>query len=257
MPATPYPDVNSLLARLLAELQTVLDQRLSGLYLYGSLVWGDFDPTVSDIDLLAVTSADLDAAALAALQAMHTDFAAHHPAWDGRIEVAYVPVHALATFRTHASPIAVISPGEPFHVKQAGGDWLVNWYFVREVGRTLYGPPPHTFIGPIAREEFVQVVRDHAQAWPVWVEDAHTRQAQAYAILTLCRALYTVRLGEQASKPQAAAWAAAYLPAWADLIQQALVWRKTPYDPTVDHAASLDAARRFVRAVAALIASPP
>lgn len=257
MPATSYPDVNSLLARLLAELQTVLDQRLAGLYLYGSLVWGDFDPAISDIDLLAVTATDLDAAALAAVQAMHTDFAAHHPAWDGRIEVAYVPAHALATFRTHAGPIAVISPGEPFHVKQADRAWLVNWYLVREVGRTLYGPPPQTFIGPIAREEFIQVVREHAQAWPVWVEDAHTRGAQAYAILTLCRALYTVHHRGQASKPQAAAWAAAYLPEWAALIRQALVWRRTPADPSVDHAATLDAARRFVGDVAARIAATP
>jgi hypothetical protein len=257
MPTAPDPAVAALLNELSTGIQTALGDRLAGLYLYGSLVWGDFDPAISDVDLLAVTASTLDETALDGLRAMHDAFAARHPAWDDRIEVAYVPAAGLATFRTEASPIAVISPGEPFHVKPAGRDWLVNWYLVREAGRTLYGPPPSAFIGPIAHEEYIQVVREHAAAWPVWVEDATTRGAQAYAILTLCRALYTVHHGMQPSKRQAAVWAAAYLPEWADLIRQALVWRTTPADSTADPAATLDMTRRFVAAVAAHIASLP
>ena len=54
---TAYPEVNSLLEEISSEMQSVLGGQLTGLYLYGSLVWGDFDLEISDIDLLAVTVA--------------------------------------------------------------------------------------------------------------------------------------------------------------------------------------------------------
>src|SRR6478672_8075629 len=123
---TPYADVNELLAQLLAAMQGVLGPKLVGVYLYGSLVTGDFDHGSSDVDLLAALSADLDAPELAALHQMHQAFADTHQYWAGRIEVAYISVAGLQTFRTQRTPIAVISPGEPFHLKDAGKDWLLN-----------------------------------------------------------------------------------------------------------------------------------
>ena len=62
---------------------------------------------------------------------MHYDFVATNQKWDDRIEIAYLAVIALKTYRSHVSQIAVISPGEPFHVKEAGKDWLINWCVVR------------------------------------------------------------------------------------------------------------------------------
>lgn len=56
MKPTPYEDVNTLLGALLARIRSVLGINLVGVYLYGSLPSGDFDPDVSDIDLLAVKS---------------------------------------------------------------------------------------------------------------------------------------------------------------------------------------------------------
>jgi len=53
---TNLVDIKNLLDLLLVEIQKVLGKKLKGLYLYGSLVWGDFDIGVSDIDLLATTS---------------------------------------------------------------------------------------------------------------------------------------------------------------------------------------------------------
>jgi hypothetical protein len=91
---------------------------------------------------------------------------------------------------------------------------------VREVGVTLYGPPPRALIPEIAQSEFVEAVREQAEAWKEWVFKMSTPGAQSYAVLTLCRALlYTHTHGRQASKKQAASWARAYLPRWAPLIQ--------------------------------------
>ncbi|MEZ0537617.1 nucleotidyltransferase domain-containing protein [Caldicellulosiruptoraceae bacterium PP1] len=51
---TPYEDINHLLNSLLSRIQNIFGTKFLGFYLYGSLVWGDFDKDISDIDLLAV-----------------------------------------------------------------------------------------------------------------------------------------------------------------------------------------------------------
>jgi len=243
---TPHNDINYLLTELLTAMQTILGEQLVGLYLYGSLVTGDFDPQVSDIDLLAVIASELSDEAFYALHTMHDNFVARHKEWDNRIEVAYVSAAALKTYRTQRSLIAVISPGEPFHHKEAGRDWLINWYLVREKGVTLFGPTPDKFIDLITKEEWLQAVREYTSVWREWIQHTYQRKEQAYAILTLCRAYYTLSKGEYPSKKQAALWAAEKLPEWASFIKQALVWRSTAHDEDVDHVTTIEETRRFV-----------
>ncbi len=56
---TLYPDVNAVLTILLDGAQSVLGDHFIGLYLYGSLASGDFNPQTSDVDFLVVTDTDL------------------------------------------------------------------------------------------------------------------------------------------------------------------------------------------------------
>lgn len=244
---TPYADINALLAQLLSRVQAILGKKLVGCYLFGSLVTGDFDHRCSDIDLLAALSSDLDENELASLQKMHLDFARKHEEWDDRIEVAYFSVAGLKTYRSHASPLAIISPGEPFHLKEAGRDWLMNWYTVREKGIALFGPSPKTLIDPISKAEFIYAVQEYAKLWRERVQHIPQRRpSQAYAILTMCRVLYTSQKGEQVSKQWAALWAAKEFPRWASLIHNALTWRENWRDEHVDHEATLPETQQFV-----------
>ena len=208
---------------------------------------GDFDPECSDIDLLAVTGLDVDKREFMGLQEMHCAFARVHKEWDNRIEVAYLSTAALKTFRVQRSQIVVISPGEPLNIKDAGDDWLMNWYVVREQGVTLFGPPPETLIAPITKEEFLHSVREHAREWKEWIEHAQERKAQSYAMLTMCRALYAVTNGAQASKKQVVLWVEQQWPEWAELVQKALTWRAEPYVEPVDHGATYPQTVRFVQ----------
>lgn len=255
---TPYPDVNALIDTLTAQMRAILGDRLIGVYLYGSLVTGGYTDDLSDVDLLAAIASDLTDAEFAALEAMHRGIVAAFPRWDDRIEIAYLSLYGLQTFKTEHSPIAVISPGEPFNRKTAGRDWLMNWYLVLE-GLTLYGPPPQTIVAPISSAERAACVREHALAWPTWVKEADHLGFQAYAILTLCRALYTVTTGGHVSKQAAADWAADALPEWADLIRDALRWRLASRDatPAADARATLSETRRFVQAVTDRIRQMP
>lgn len=256
MPQADVPEVDALLGELQTQVQATLSDALLGLYLYGSKVTGGYTVGVSDVDLLAVTTTALDDVTLQALRGMHTTLEAAYPAWRDRIEVAYVPFEALQTFRQRPSAIAVISPGEPFHTVEAGCAWLVNWWVVRHQGVALLGPPPSELIPPIDTVEFLAIVREHAREWPSWVQGMREhRGGQAYAILTLCRALYACAHGEQTSKQEAAAWAQGRYPQWAPLIADALLWRLEPAPRSPQHRATYALTERFVRFAAEEIAN--
>ncbi len=246
---TPYTDINELLDILLCQMQKILGNKLVGLYLYGSLVTGDFDKDISDIDLLAVTTSDIDDKEFDDLQKMHHDFVTIHKQWDERIEIAYLSVTALKTFKLLRSKIAIISPGEPFHVKEAGNDWTINWYVVHEKGIALFGPSPKTLIDPISKEEFIHAVQAQTKAWDEWINHMYKRKSQAYAILTMCRAFFSYKKGEFASKKQASLWAEKELPQWSALIQNARLWREALSDEQVDHDATRPETLQFFRFV--------
>jgi len=247
MEPTPDADVNGLVGELLEEIRGVLGARLVGVYLYGSAVVGGFVAGVSDVDLLAATAGEVSAGELGRLRGMHEGFARSHPGWEDRIEVAYVWVGGLLSFQETRSRIGIVSPGEPLHAVSAGRDWLMNWYLVRTGGKTLFGPPPGELIAPVTKGEFVASIREHGVAWGGWTAKLGGRKSQSYAILTMCRTLYTTRFGEHVSKGEAAAWAQGELPAWAGLIRDALAWRVAAEDG--DGAGTRGEVVRFVEAM--------
>ena len=249
----PPPD--QMIREVLKGARAILDSRLIGLYLTGSLVYGDYDPGVSDIDLTAVLTCDLTEPEFRALKQMHHDLATRFPAWDDRIEVCYVPASALKNVRTDLRRIANISAGEPFHWTQLRPEWLVNWYDLRQQGQIVTGPDPSQVIAPIARDEFVQCLVEHARSWNNWIDHMTRRQQQAYAILSMCRALYGVEFQRQVSKREAAIWAAERVPEWADLIRQVMQWRLSPKHLDIDHTATRQDTRRFIHEVSQLVAA--
>lgn len=249
MGVAPGAGTEALLDRLTDEIRRTLNGSLLGLYLYGSLAAGDFEPERSDVDLLAVVSSGVEGDAFDRLDAMHGRIVRDFPAWEDRIEVAYVSVQALRTFKTETGEIAVVSPGEPFHLKEAGKDWLINWHMVREVGVTLFGPPPRDLIPETSEAEFVEAVRRQSGDWADWVHEMRTPGARSYAVLTMCRALYACTYGEQASKKVAVLWAQKHLPGHAALIRRAWNWRSgAPEDETDDEPTHPETVR-FVRDV--------
>lgn len=244
-----HSDAVPLVAEFRTRLPEILGERLLGLYLTGSAVAEDFDPDVSDVDLLAVTdSLVLDR--FEALDTMHEEIALAHPHWRGRIEIAYVSASTLRMYRTERSPILITSPGEPFHARETGREWTLGWSVVGASGLALLGPPPATFIAPISREEYREAVCEQAEDWRGWVTEIESPGYASYAVLTLCRALYGWTHGEQASKLRAAAWTAQQMPEWHDLIEEALRTRRAVAFDDPDAAFDIPTAVRFVNAVA-------
>src|SRR5215211_5046701 len=159
IPRLPESAVDAVVGAIRQAIVAVTGSSLVGLYLFGSLATGDFEPDVSDIDLLVVLAHAPRGRLAPRLHRMHADLAQANPAWDDRIEVIYISTHGLATCRTYPTTIAVISPGEPFHLVKAGRDWILNWYPARQRGVRLLGPPITKLIPPIPTGEYLEEVR--------------------------------------------------------------------------------------------------
>jgi len=255
---TLSPQADAIISLIQASLQDILGEKLLGLYLYGSLAAGDFLEDISDIDLFALLSSELDQGEFDRLEKTHLDIVAAQPNWENRIEIAYLPQAALNSFRTVTSRIAIISPGEPFHFKEAGMDWAINWYILQRQGRVLFGPPVEDVFPEITPQEFISIVRRQAEEWRSYIVNAReSTRYQAYAVVTICRAYYAAATGEQPTKPQAGTWAKALFPDWADLIDWSFDMRVIPDDHVPDPARSYPKVVAFVNFILERMAELP
>lgn len=229
---TPYPEINALLDRLLGDVRRILGTEFVGMYLYGSLSGGDFDPESSDVDFLVVTEHALPETAVAALGEMHARIAASAIPWADRLEGSYIPRAAIRRYDPTNNRHPTLGADWDYGIGDHNETWVIESAIIRERGVTLAGPPPATLIDPVSPNELRATVRTiltdfwlrHTEGpEPEWLRSRHY---QAFAILTMCRALYTLEYGTVPSKPVAARWAQETLPSpWPTLIARALRWR--------------------------------
>ena len=227
---TPYDDVNTILRLLLPKVQAILREELVGFYLYGSLSLGDFDPKSSDIDFLVVTEEELSGEVLEQLRDMHAGIASSGLPYAKRLEGSYIPRAALRRYDPENARHPTIGVDWEFHIDQHRSNWILERYIVREHGVVLWGPSPKTLIDPILLYELQMAVceqlREFWQAQLDGPEWLRPRDYQSFAVLTMCRVLYTLRQGVVTSKTEAAAWALQALnPQWRPIIERALIWR--------------------------------
>jgi len=249
--------VVALLEELVADIRAGLGDDLVAIYVFGSYVAGDFEPGVSDLDLVAVSTRQLHEPELMTLDRMHMSFAGRHPEWSDRIEVVYIGVDALRSFRTSRGRLAVISPDEPFHLRdERPAEWIQNWFLVRETGVALFGPVATSLIPAIAWPEFVSAIRRYAREVAARSLDDVSPGQLAYNVLTICRALRAVETDTLSSKREAAAWVQEWDPDRAWLIGAALRCRLSGGTIGFNDPDSRSEAVAFIRQVADRISRP-
>ena len=244
---TPYADIDELLEQLADQISAALGNNFVGLYLIGSLAGGDFEYQSSDIDFVVATRVELDGGEVTRLRLMHDAIAARNPRWGRRLEGAYISTAAL---RRHlpGERHPYINEAHPLSISPLDQAWTINRWELRDHGVAITGPPSGGLIDPISETELKAAMLEELHSW--WRPLAkggpkmEPRRYQAFAILTMCRALYLLQYGQVASKPKAARWAESTLdPKWRPIIRQALQWRD---DLSIDRAA-LSETLRFVR----------
>jgi predicted nucleotidyltransferase len=229
---TPYPEVNKVLNLLLINAREILGHQFLGMYLYGSLSSGDFDPHTSDIDFLVVTTNTLSDKTVSEIEAMHNRIWETGWKWAAKLEGAYVPQESIRRHDPGNAPCPTVNEGQ-FYVAGLGSDWIIQRHIVREQGYVLAGPDPKTLIDPVTADDIRGAVLRVLQEWwfpmlddPSWLS-THGSEYHAFAILTMCRALYALEHGTVVSKPVAARWAQTKLgDRWRAIIERSIPAQK-------------------------------
>jgi hypothetical protein len=219
-----------ILAALLAGARTVLGDRFVGMYLYGSLASGDFNAETSDIDFIIVTDGEVPPELVPELEALHMRLWASGDPWAMKLEGGYIPKQSLCRVDLNAPPTPHVNEGR-FYLDPPSANDVFQRYILRNYALTISGPPLEPLIDPVSDDDLREAVRDNLRGWWLPMLDNPFRMAspeyQAFAVLTMCRTLYTLREGGIASKPVAASWAQQTLgEPWADLIAESLAWRR-------------------------------
>jgi len=227
---TAYPEVNAVLDALLPKVQVILGDEFVGLYLHGSLANGGFNPQTSDIDFLVVTGEQLPTGSFSALREMHTLLRSAGPMWARKLEGAYIPREGLRRHDHVRCLFPWLGTDGHFALEILGSDWIIQRWILREKGIVIAGLPLKPMIDPIGADDLREAVRRSLREWwspPLPFPERFQRaEYQAYAVLTMCRALYMLEYACIASKPRAAGWALGTLgEPWSALIEEALTWR--------------------------------
>jgi Domain of unknown function (DUF4111) len=225
---TPYPAINTVLTEWAVGLKRLLGKKIVGLYLSGSLAYGDFVPERSDIDLQAVVRSPLTENELRSVEQLHREIERRCPQWADRIECSYVSLELMRELTPPAKSRPWWGFGTLYAEAPAGNEWIINHYLLAQHGIALEGPALNELIPPIDIHDVRQAsARDLFQEWvpkidnAAWLSNSHY---QSYLVLNLCRILHTVIRGEPGSKKVAGQWVKAAYPQWQDLIEEAERW---------------------------------
>lgn len=246
------PRLATTLRQLAAAFDDILGANLTGIYLYGSLTQRAFEAERSDVDLIVVVQRDVSDAQFRRLEVWLGGTAATAP-WVRRLHMQILVRGRLLREDTRG---ALYQFGA---LRRSGSDGNpIIWLNVLASGLTLAGPPPQRLLPPITAamvsaalvRELEYLRAEVANPKSPWRDQRFYR---AYAVLTLCRILYTHTCGEIASKPRAARWALRTLPErWHSLVRSAWSGSRVERRPL-----PLPRIARFIDYVGAQLTQPP
>lgn len=227
---TPYRDINEILNHLSSEIKNLLGENLIGIYLFGSLAYGDFNPGSSDCDLIVITQTSIRPNELVLLKNMHQQTSERNPKWRERLECSYTPIEMLKNIMPPKEPRPYFGGGIFYDEAPYGNEWIINNYLLLESGVALLGPSFKTLCHPIDIFEVQKAcIRDLFQEWEPkisdekWLDNSHY---QSYLILNLCRILYTVLCKATTSKKISSEWVKNQFGSpWDHLIEAAQSWQ--------------------------------
>jgi hypothetical protein len=225
---TPYHDINEVLYAILEGVVDIFGDNLVGLYLFGSLSYGDFHPDSSDIDLVAILQNPASPEQLALIKHLHEKVSAENEKWGNRLECSYTPIAMLQNTLPPEQPRPYFGEGVFYPAAHYGNEWIINLYLLVYHAIPLVGAAFKELLGTVPIVEVQKAcIRDLFQEWQPkltdldWLNNSHY---QSYLVLNLCRILYTVLYGATGSKTVSARWVKDEFPEWSDLIQTAEDW---------------------------------
>jgi 8-oxo-dGTP pyrophosphatase MutT (NUDIX family) len=199
------PAVETYLEEITERLRDTLGAALTGVYLHGSAVLGDFSQSRSDIDVIAVSARPLSAHEKTWLARRLSQSALPCPATSLEFHVVHrddTAARAAPPFQLH---VATSTDGRPDRVVDGSGrpgdpDLVMHFAVLHEHGRALLGPPAERVFPAIPREMLLDALCTEL-AW------ARENASPSDQVLNACRAWRYVDEGVLGSKTAGGEWA--------------------------------------------------
>ncbi len=222
-----YPSVNRTINILLNNVSGILDNQFIGMYLHGSLALNDFVPERSDVDIVVVTKEVIPENKLEKLKSMHHKITSSNLPYVKRMECTYIPIESLRNYEQEKAYFPCLHVGGDFYTDGFG---IIEKHVLREKGKVINGPDPKSFIKPVSSDKLKSAALESLKNWWLPKLKDHLKlkedDYQVYAILTMCRILYTAKFGKVVSKSVAAQYVTSTMnKKWTKLIHEALLWK--------------------------------
>jgi len=228
--ATPYKVINNILCFLAEGIEEIFVDEVVGIYLTGSLSYGDFNKERSDIDLAVILKKPAQGEKIEKVKRLHEDAEKKFPRWKRRTECSYIPLEMLKNILPPKEGRPYFGAGIFYPEAKFGNEWIIDQDVLYHHGIVLFGPEFKALIAkPIESKDIIEArKRDLVEEWEpkirdsAYLDDPHQ---QSYLVLHLCRILYTIFTRKLASKPKSAEWVKKEYPEWKNLIDEAEAWR--------------------------------
>ncbi len=221
-------EIKRLLENVVNELRTYLGENLTGVYLYGSLTFGCFNPVSSDIDIQVVINKSLtddDKNNIVTLLKIPTDKIPTK-----KLSVGFVELDVLKNFKHPAAQTFYVSgtgaDGFEIENEQVSQSLTTHLRTIKERGVPLYGEPTENIFPNISNYDYLKSIISNFD----WCynnvsrgEDTGECRVPTYATLNFCRVLAFMKDGIVTSKLEGGEWGLKYLPEeFGSLIREAL-----------------------------------
>lgn len=236
-------DIKRFVVELVSLLKQELGNRLTGIYLHGSLAMGSYYRPKSDIDLIVVVENKLEAE-LAGNTGVAIARKSEHRPTTGNVELSIITAEAAkciripVPFELHYSSTwhdKILNREVDYGIERTDPDLGSHLMYVWKRGISLTGKPIPEVFGAVEWAAFMDAVLDDF-SWIIEVE--HIVETPFYGVLNICRVLQLKSGSSRTvhSKDEGGEWGLKHLPeSYHPLIRQALAIYRSSEPVTEEH----------------------
>ena len=215
-------DLKIFLLEIKKRLLMQMKDNIRGIYVYGSLSYGDFEESRSDVDVIVFLDARLDEKGFGILKGLYEKPQIRNSKWISKLEMDYVSIEDMKPLKNIIGT-ACFRGGSMVHSRIEGLSMELS--NILECGISLYGPEPSAFIPEISEtlldeallNKFIHIKENE----PKWSKIDFWNQV--FIIVQLCRIIYSVKNKTYVvSKKKATQWCSDNISQFSSIIDTAL-----------------------------------
>ncbi|MDR7073972.1 aminoglycoside adenylyltransferase domain-containing protein [Fictibacillus barbaricus] len=194
-------------------LEVMPADRIHGIYLYGSLALGAFDPDKSDIDFITVLNGNISKDEIEQLKLVHLRSNSHH--YGAKMDGSYLTIEQIGKQNHDLERYPFYAEG-----KMHNGHYDLNnitWWLLQTKGVVVYGKPISTLNLNVQWSDVQSTLNNNLNTY--WNEKLERDMCFFYddwvefGVITVCRILLSLKYESIFSKTEAVAKTLPLLPA--------------------------------------------